>query len=271
MEELEEIFKCEQCPKQYSTKASLMHHSRSKHERPRIKCEQCEKTFLYKTHLREHVNYAHAIQKEVSCKRCFKVFASNAHLSTHMIAKHGKGEMKCVHCHRFFKFQQTLMVHMEKFRYGQCKAKPKTTNTLEEYRCEQCQALFDIEDDFLEHIFTPHENHTLTCEQCGKQCRNQAILTKHVQNVHQIALLRCEVCRKQMRSLQQLRSHVKQHEKNFSCNQCGKSYSQISTLKTHVKEVHEGLTYKCSKCHLKFQRRQALTRHLASNHLIANE
>ena len=26
------------------------------------------------------------------------------------------------------------------------------------YRCEQCNATFDIEDDFLEHIFSPHES-----------------------------------------------------------------------------------------------------------------
>ena len=192
----------------------------SKHERLRIKCKKCEKTFLFKGHLIEHVNYVHAKPKEVSCKVCFKVFASTGYLSTHMIAKHSKdsSSLKCEHCRKFFKFQQTLVLHMEKFKDGECKTQPKKIEKIsceepDEYRCEQCQALFDNEDDFLEHIFTPHENHTVTCEQCGKQCRNQTILTQHVQNVHEVVLFSCEICDKQMRSLQQLHSHVSYYHK----------------------------------------------------------
>ena len=33
----------------------------------------------------------------------------------------------------------------------------QTQDVEESYQCEQCHATFDIEDDFLEHIFTPHE------------------------------------------------------------------------------------------------------------------
>ena len=141
----------------------------------KFKCKQCGKTFLKANHLDDHVNSVH-LKKTFSCDVCEDTFNHRTGLCVHMKTKHPdvNVHLPCDQCKRTFKYKHSLIEHMEKVHKLEIDAKenfvqaskkvtkpkrrrPHKTQIVEDsYQCEQCEATFDIEDDFLEHIFSSH-------------------------------------------------------------------------------------------------------------------
>ena len=144
-----------------------------------FKCKQCGKSFLRTHHLDDHVNSIH-LKKVYSCHVCEDTFNHRTVLGNHMKKKHPNVnvQLPCDQCKKTFKYKHSLIEHMEKVHHKleidtkenfvqgvqasknvtkPKRRRPHKTQIVEDsYQCEQCKATFEIEDDFLEHIFSSH-------------------------------------------------------------------------------------------------------------------
>ena len=164
-------YKCDYCQKEFKSKQNLRQHIKVVHEGLKIECKQCGKTFLKTNHLDDHMNSVH-LKKILTCHVCQKTFNHRMTLGVHMKTKHSDVDvhLPCDQCNNTYKYKHSLIEHMEKVhKSSKTVTKPENrpqitieddqTQDVEDlYQCEQCNAIFDIEDDFLEHIFTPHES-----------------------------------------------------------------------------------------------------------------
>ena len=145
----------------------------------KFKCKQCGKTFLKANHLDDHVNSVH-LKKIFPCHVCEKIFNHRSNLGQHMKKDHPEVnvQLPCDQCKKTFKYKHSLIEHMEKVHHKleidtkenfvqgvqasknvtkPKRRRPHKTQIVEDsYQCEQCKATFEIEDDFLEHIFSSH-------------------------------------------------------------------------------------------------------------------
>ena len=132
-------------------------------------------------HLDDHMNSVH-LKKILTCHVCQKTFGHRTSFGAHMKTKHQdvNVQLPCDQCNKTYKYKHSLIEHMEKVHKLEINAKgdfvqavkkgtkprkrprlaieDQSQHVEESYQCEQCNAIFDIEDDFLEHIFTPHES-----------------------------------------------------------------------------------------------------------------
>ena len=97
-------FPCEDCGKEFSSKAILTAHTQSTHKGIRFDCNMCDNTFASKTHLRTHVKVTHeeGMAATLHCSRCSYSSVKKANLKRHMLEVHAKRKEKCDFCEVYF-------------------------------------------------------------------------------------------------------------------------------------------------------------------------
>ena len=80
-------FRCGQCEREFTRRASLNRHVRATHAGQTISCPHCPATFSYRSTLEDHKKAAHNQgRREFGCALCGQQFAVKAYLSKHMVS-----------------------------------------------------------------------------------------------------------------------------------------------------------------------------------------
>ena len=104
-------FECDQCHKEYSSKASLLVHMRSQHSGVRYNCKQCDANYAHKHELVQHIKSKHE-GVTYNCELCTKSFIHKVSLKDHIQAKHLKIKShQCRECGLHYTSHQTLYIH----------------------------------------------------------------------------------------------------------------------------------------------------------------
>ena len=88
------IFHCDQCPRIFPTRDTLVKHIQNDHMGKEFKCSECPKSFATQIRLRSHIKGIHENIRPYECKEkgCDRTFITNQRLLTHMVNFHQRTE-----------------------------------------------------------------------------------------------------------------------------------------------------------------------------------
>ncbi|XP_057668481.1 zinc finger protein Xfin-like isoform X1 [Diorhabda carinulata] len=249
-------------------------------------CPKCERIFKTIKEYKDHLKW-HKSQKNFKCNQCSMGYNNEVNLKIHNELVHitGNNLKSCPICGVSLKFKRTaglrshLMIHQ----------------TEEVQTCEECDAEFEREDEYAQHMMThstikKNELPSLTCSHCELQFQTKDQLRIHISN--HIKALRgvkkrktrktnskkkaysseftCKICNKSFikRSLLLRHEMIHSGEKPFKCTICDHSFIQKGTLRVHLL-THSGLKpFSCTLCPAKFIQKGNLRVHLQKTHTV---
>ncbi|XP_067928202.1 zinc finger protein 236-like [Watersipora subatra] len=179
-----------------------------------------------------------------------------------------KGPYTCQLCGKVFPKWSQLQRHM------------KTHNDDQPYKCLQCDAGFNVQENLILHEST----HRMppVCPECGKKFSRVASLKAHIMLHERDESLMCAECGDEFGVQSQLDRHMKVHKTEedgfFECKSCHLEFQNMASLKEHmqkhvkvkhttykkVKKRHDHLFYlnRCQFCSKLFEKPSELQRHL---------
>ncbi|XP_073831439.1 uncharacterized protein [Musca autumnalis] len=191
--EVREMFKCNNCGKEYSDKFNLRNHRNycegveSNISRP-ITCPDCGKSYKTKRCLRSHQSHFHK-SKLSQCPICDKIFKYPTVLKGHILSHRPERKYVCSVCHKAFKVADLMRSHFRKSHVEEYKEqrrkKLELRNTKKTYPCDQCDKVYQTWMALKEHK-VQHEGITALykCKYCDKEYKYSSNLSAHVQRVH---------------------------------------------------------------------------------------
>ena len=143
------------------------------------------------------------------------------------------------------------------------------------FRCESCDASFNSQSEFIDHVTIVHEGKkTRECIICGLPFLLPEDFLDHVTNFHEgkkpqecdkayQESLRCKICAKKLPNKVSLNSHIKgvHGTKKFECGICHKKFSVNDHLKSHSITHTEQKLFSCKSCRKEFKHRASLNVH----------
>lgn len=240
-------------------------------------CNEVLKISKFKKHMEEHRN-----EKTFNCTQCSEGFNVRENYTLHM-ALHQEGDLRCPACNRKF------------HRYASLKGHLAMHQVEETFNCLECQAEFDREEEYFDHLefhkeeLTPvnnSENSEYVCPHCNYIFNDSAMYKEHMsihvklkkliyrkkykkKNVSRIKMQHtCEICQKSFYKLGQLERHSRIHsgEKPFLCTYCGRGFAQKNTLIIHTSRHTGYKPFKCTLCPSKFGQKGNLRAHVEKTH-----
>jgi growth factor independent 1 len=112
VEETTDLYKCNECEKDFSTSHGLEVHVRRTHSsetRP-YPCDLCSKTFSHALSLAQH-RTIHTQERCFQCKLCGKSFKRSSTLSTHLLIHSDTRPYSCTHCGKRFHQKSDMKKH----------------------------------------------------------------------------------------------------------------------------------------------------------------
>ena len=115
-------FKCDICPKSYTSKPYLENHEKTYRDEHQHRCKDCSKVFKYASRLKVH-QMIHSKDKPkmapgtddkiktFNCVICSKSYPTNGQLKKHEIIHSDEKPYQCNDCSKSFKHKSTLVSH----------------------------------------------------------------------------------------------------------------------------------------------------------------
>jgi hypothetical protein len=154
-------FKCDLCPKSYSSQSSLIYHS-GKHQEAleKFTCDLCGKQFASDGTMNRHNQIIHSGQfsEMLSCDCCDKKFSLLATLKRHQREQH---------------FNRKLN---SDFYEG--------SSTPARLECDQCDMKFKRSSDLKRHVSSAHSGTTFNCSKCELKFSRKDNLNRHIKSKH---------------------------------------------------------------------------------------
>ncbi|KMQ97192.1 zinc finger protein xfin [Lasius niger] len=273
--EIETVFICEICTRDFNDRASLWLHMRATHkELAAFACGVCLKICSDNTQLQSHLYMYHGKSKLLISEQRSNYYNENLNGTEgneQVMDFDGEDGEKvdCYICYKSFPNEDHLIRHQRNAHkseqiipLGDAAGSGNAANVngngnRAQYHlffvCEICGSSHSSKWERWLHINNMHSNessikHHLiqgpspnTCEICGKLWPTRVDYWKHVMGVHaDMVPLICGVCLKVFSDVVQLSAHVKAKHwpltsGDFSCDICGRPYSNKSKMSRHRK------------------------------------
>nr|CAI5862042.1 unnamed protein product [Callosobruchus analis] len=192
------------------------------------------------------------------CKPCKKKFFCKKQLEMHTKIEHERLSYECQQCHKTFKDEATLNLHV--FSHQKDKVRP--------FSCTECKKEFCT----VANIFGSEDE--VVCPECLKVFKSRRNLYWHTQQVHNRrnpARIACKVCEMTFETRILLKDHLKashmDDEGGYKCDLCGKSFSGLIKLRSHIDRFHQKIKkYICHECDRGFYWSKDLEEHNKVEH-----
>lgn len=263
-----ERFQCSDCPEIFVRKVDLQKHLKSAHMEVRYKCQFCPKDFSSShycdNHERLHKN-TDGGPAVLKCGKCSKVFFSNVGLHHHQVTihPHGGGCYKCNHCDASFMHINALRLHNttnHRAKNFKCPLCPKTYTKRGGLRRHSKSHSTDPTDirpgrggvgGGLRHSIEAKRQLLLHLESKNVKLdlANQspsstsAVIQEFIPGiVSEITLdgpeeTTCQFCGMEFSYHRQLKIHRSRHR--FKCIKCVDMFDQPSSLRYHLSVTHK--------------------------------
>lgn len=163
----------------------------------------------------------------------------------------------------------------------------ESANSLQCYYCIECNKLFQLKSELIEHQRTHSSERAFFCKDCNQFFNYTSSLLEHLRTIHsgeitlcklaeitfgsnpvdqsskKLPCLYCPDCNKLCKSNSELKRHRRMHtgERPFTCEECNKRFNYKSSLLEHLR-VHSGeKPYICTECNKCFRQGSTLNRH----------
>ena len=220
---------CNLCGKKFNALHHLQIHTEGVHLLKRWKCDDCEKDFSTKAGLTKHKATIHCneTQGKIPCTLCGSTFTRKDSHRKHMREFHENEakEHSCQFCNKSFSIVRYLKAH-ERQKHGSQKI----------FQCQLCTKSFSRKDYLQEHNKGVHLGITYKCEICDEAFKGRTYMKKHMEIKHNDGLknYKCDVCEQSFALERYLKSHKLIHTKNSrDCELCGKTFT-VHTIKSHI-------------------------------------
>ncbi|XP_061385109.1 zinc finger protein 93-like isoform X4 [Danaus plexippus] len=313
---------CAFCSEQFVDPKNLKRHFLSEHQSDRLiklmssklfehvvklditylHCSLCDKKIPHLDELMAHLKTEHRKDlhtdikssivpfsfdtPQLQCAVCKIEYSNFKLLQEHMNSHFGNHI--CAMCGGGFVTERLLTTHMKRHKTG-------------EYKCEDCDKVFDNEEKIKEHQKRSHLGHNkrnkcliceerfvdywkkvehmveihgappvvLKCQACDRTFRNQRALSRHTKKDHLMERKnKCPECDMRFFSKSSLQRHMAKHTglRQFSCDVCFKSYGRKNTLREHMRIHADDRRFACIHCGQAFVQKCSWRSHMRSKH-----
>jgi KRAB domain-containing zinc finger protein len=287
---------CKACKLSFDDRKKLQAHFRETHEI--FKCENCRRQFISQFLLDEHKK-EHEFKDRLMCIHCGKLYANRISLNAHTDAQHSNKRFECDMCDKSYSFKAALYkhrrwVHLEgkKHKCSECKYMARTkyevklhyghhhtfqrTNAKEKYYCNICGITFPNASTLSRHSLIQHNGFVYTvnkkCVLCKEPVKKNQTFN-HIAQVHlngQRKLRQCGFCKIEIELFDDYIEHISSHPKVFICQICGDPFSNVLTLQNHLgahKQLEKELRqYECDYCGQRKSNRAQIEAHMITHH-----
>jgi hypothetical protein len=160
-------YKCDECPKSYTSIGTLQYHKRTRHglgEEVNESCDMCGKQFSSVGALTTHKKFIHSTDdepvEEIQCDVCCQTISSLSNFKRHMREQHGDWEKR---------------LNLD-FHEGIPKMKL--------VECKQCEKKFKRKSDLNRHVANIHEEKVFRCDFCENSYARKDNLQRHQKTKH---------------------------------------------------------------------------------------
>lgn len=168
------MFKCSNCPSEFSTSSGLLVHVKAKHsDGTRFKCDQCDEEYVYQTDLTRHQS-KHNSDKMVKCDFEQCQYQSNRpdKVKLHKQTIHQGIKFPCNHCEYKAMSPCDLRKHVRGRHEGI------------RYTCDRCDHISFDKSTLKKHVLAIHEGVRFSCDQCERSFTLKSSLAAHKKKKH---------------------------------------------------------------------------------------
>lgn len=258
----EEQFRCLECNLGFSKAYNYATHMYEHSEDKMFRCPLCQYTTLRRTCLLTHVNRMHLQKFPYKCETCGKGFTDVVLHKEHINEHLGIRPFTCVVCDKGFPFSRYLLSHQVRNH------RVTIEGTIMPNQCSVCLRIFGKHTTMMKHYMNrheravPHEKRHL-CDICGKGFAAKDKLKVHYRVHTGVKPYSCSYCEKSFTKKDYLVMHERVHsgEKPYVCKYCGKCFNQGAPLRIHERSHTGERPYVCHLCHNGYISKGALNLH----------
>lgn len=267
-------FKCNNCGKQFGSRAVLKRHFRKAHmtkqehtvtaDNP-VECTECSRSFSRFSDLRRHAKKYHKEEadviaplkgKSLKCDHCSEQFNLRAQLKLHLRTVHNaklvRNPFECIECKRTYKRLGDLRKHVKKSHRARVDEIAPLKVINRQFKCDHCSKQFTRQNRLKLHLKSVHETVLVTtkkkCVLCEFTARYKTEFNQHYETAHEIKVEQETVCFDTLADFASWKSSVeketlakfvkegttKPHTTTFKCHRSG-SFTSRSKGKRHLK------------------------------------
>ncbi|XP_053619146.1 zinc finger protein 425-like [Plodia interpunctella] len=266
-------YECDICRQRMNSEDKLLGHK--KYHEIRYKCGACDLTRICKTTIMDHYAVFHCYDfLQHVCSYCSKQFKRKASLRKHIFNRHRQKErVLCIYCSKTYASMEVLKSHMITRHPKEVSAGKRSKKCV----CQVCGMAFGSPSQLKKHGLKHSDLREHYCVECDKSFKTEETLKYHLtttaSHVNYMELpFPCVHCDKRFGTKRNLEHHTNRIHlkvKPFPCDCCEKAYVSNWALSEHKRLVHEGykrpLRFPCPMCDRVFDRNQILKAHLRTH------